>query len=185
MGLDMGIVRIRKPSLDDSRIYDKKELVGNYIALEQNDLNEPMYEQLTQYMQKVLVRKKEIDIPKIRNTYELSDAASYIGSGGSRGICVVDGGRILSLAADEVENKFTKESVLQQFVCCAEEVQYWRKEYDIQQWFYDNLDSDIENTGYYLLNDDVLRRFNRKYPEYNFLADASEENSALFYWEWY
>ena len=46
----------------------------------------------------------------------------------------------------------------------------------------------VENTGYYLLSEEVLTKFNAEAYEngWDMLpVEAPTEDSALFYWEWY
>ena len=62
-------------------------------------------------------------------------------------------------------------------------MEYWRKNYDLQDWIYDNIEG-VDNCGYYVLDLDVV-------SEINYMFDASipavkpSETEALFYHEWY
>ena len=59
------------------------------------------------------------------------------------------------------------------------------KEYDIQDWFHENLSVQVENTGYYILDEDTIDEFNKAFPDDAFDAEEPTDDSALFYWEWY
>lgn len=71
------------------------------------------------------------------------------------------------------------------FVCNSEEIRYWRKAYDIQDWFHENIDGEVENTGFYILSVEQVLNFNKVFREDRFGAEEPDEESALFYWEWY
>ena len=49
-------------------------------------------------------------------------------------------------------------------------------------------EKNVENTGYYLLGEDVLRQFNAASIEKSWdplPVVAPDDDTALFYWEWY
>lgn len=81
--------------------------------------------------------------------------------------------------------KYIVERVEKRFVCKCDEVQYWRKAYDIQNWFHDHIDDEVENTGFYILSRELLLEFGESFSEYEIEAEDPSEETALFYWEWY
>ena len=62
---------------------------------------------------------------------------------------------------------------------------YWRKAYDVQEWFHENLGVVVENTGYYLLNTEIIQQFNEAFLERPIPEEPPDEESALVYYEWY
>lgn len=59
------------------------------------------------------------------------------------------------------------------FVCDSEEVRYWRKAYDIQDWFHDHIEEDVENTGFYILSGTMLLAFKEHFENDEY--EISEE----------
>lgn len=70
-------------------------------------------------------------------------------------------------------------------MCSTDEVQYWRKAYDVQEWFHENIDGIVENTGYYILDENLRTEFNIKFPEDTLPDEETPDEYAYFYWEWY
>lgn len=184
MGLDMEIRRISKPHVDDSVIYDRVDIGG--IILDEDELKEPMYRQLAPYVQQIQVRSQYYDMEKIRKDYKLSDD-SYISMMSAYRIAITDREtkKTVEISNEDIERKYTIERVEKRFVCDSEEVWYWRKAYDIQDWFHENIDGEVENTGFYILSVEQVLNFNKVFREDRFGAEEPDEESALFYWEWY
>lgn len=186
MGLDMSIYRCSRPIVDDTRIYDREELPG--IILSEEDIGEDMYAQLAPYCEKVRMLNSYYDMEKIRKDYGFSDHA-YISMLSSDGIKVSDDcsskSKEVNLSAKEIKEKYVLDKIEMCYYTSAEEVAYWRKNYDIQDWFHNNLSSTVENTGYYLLDRELLEDFNEEYPNDAVQVEEPNETSALFYWEWY
>lgn len=93
-------------------------------------------------------------------------------------------GRLLEFRSQTFRAPYVNEKTA---VFVREKVAYWRKNYHVQGFFYDALDC-VENTGYYLLSEEVLTKFNAEAYEngWDMLpVEAPTEDSALFYWEWY
>lgn len=185
MGLDMNIYRCRRPVVDDTRIYDREELNG--IILNEEDIKEEMYAQLIPYCVKVRILNSYYDMEKIRKDYGLSDQAhicmlSYEGIGISNH---PNKSKDIKISREEINEKYTLNKIEMCYFTETEEVAYWRKNYDIQGWFHDNISSNVENTGYYLLDEELLEDFNAAYPDDAVQVEAPDETSALFYWEWY
>ena len=184
MGLDMEIRRISKPHVDDSVIYDRADIGG--IILDEDELKEPMYRQLAPYVQQLQVRSQYYDMEKIRKDYKLSDD-SYISMMSAYRIAITDREtkKTVEISNEDIERKYTVERVEKRFVCDSEEIRYWRKAYDIQDWFHDHIEEDVENTGFYTLSGAMLLAFNKAFPEDRIEAIEPDEEEALFYWEWY
>ena len=187
MGLDMNIFRCSRPVVDDARIYERSELNG--IILNEEDLTNPMYEQLAPYCEKARVLNSYYDMEKIRKDFGLSDEA-YIFRIGPDGISVTDrkgtsSRKEVNISTDDIESKYTLNKIETCYFAKAEEVSYWRKEYHIQDWFHENLSVQVENTGYYILDENTIDEFNKAFPDDAFDAEEPTDDSALFYWEWY
>lgn len=187
MGLDMEIRRISKPHMDDSVIYNRENIYG--VILDEDELKEPMYRQLASYVQPLQVRSQYYDMEKIRKDYGLTDD-SYISMMSAYRIAITDREtrKTVEISSEDVDRKYTVERVEKRFVCNSEEVRYWRKAYDIQDWFHEHIDGEVgevENTGFYILSGELLLKFNKAFPEDRIEAIEPDEEEALFYWEWY
>lgn len=85
---------------------------------------------------------------------------------------------------DDLEAKYTTRRVETGFACLTQEIRYWRKAYDVQEWFYEQLDRPVENTGFYLLTKEDLELFNQRWDDM-VDDDSPGVESAIYYWEWY
>lgn len=184
MGLDMEIRRVSKPHMDDTIVYNREDIMG--VVLDEDELNLPMYRQLAPYTQALQVKTEYYDVEKIRKDYGLS-SNSYICMISSCGIAMGDRetGRTVDISNEDIDRKYTISRTEKCFVCDSEEIRYWRKAYDIQEWFHEHIDGEVENTGYYILSGELLLKFNKVFQEDKVEAEAPDEEAALFYWEWY
>lgn len=184
MGLDMEIRRISKPHIDDSIIYNRADIHG--VVLEEGELKEPMYRQLAPYTQALQVRSRYYDMEKIQEDYGLSDNP-HISMMCASCVEVTDfkTHKTVEITRAEIDQKYTVERVEKCFAWNSEEVKYWRKAYDIQDWFHEHIEERVENTGFYILSVATLLAFNKAFPEGRIEAIEPDEEEALFYWEWY
>lgn len=184
MGLDMELRRVSKPHLDPYRIYRPSEIDGVVIPEEQIDL--PMYRELRPYTQKIRTLNDYWEMEKLRSDYGLSDR-SYICMVSDRGIrvCDPDNNNLVDVPQNDVDTKYTTYRTETGYACLTEEVRYWHKAYDVQEWFYQQFDDRIvENTGFYLLTREDLEQFNRCWRE-TVDEDSPNDESAIYYWEWF
>lgn len=188
MGLDMYVYRVQKPCLDVSKVYDRDDIYG--VVIDENEINAPMYCQLIPYCERLRVITHYYNFDKLKEDYGLSEVHiggySYDGNGAATFIYgVKDGEKFNAKIKDDViMNKYIIDKEESCYVCKITEVQYWRKAYDIQDWFHENIPCNVENTGYYLLDEDQRAEFNKEFP-YDTLPEDSSEEYAYFYWEWY
>lgn len=182
MGLDMFIYRATKPSVNDTEIYDRGAFE---LHIPEQEVGYSMYEEIAPYLQPVQMRSKYYDMEKIRADFGLSDEA-YIGMSSYDGITVREPGsdNTVSISRWDIDEKYTKEEIETRYVCNLHEVHYWRKEYDVQNWFYDNL-ADVENCGFYIFGSDFIKDYNEAFPYDPIEVEEATEESALFYHEWY
>lgn len=198
MGLDMFVYRVSKPHLDDELVYDYSDLDG--IIISAYDVDDPAVTELTSksdvtvrkltdllpYTQLVKVRFKEYDMKRIQKDFGLPEQ-SYIGGSSSAKITVKsrNGGKELEIPMSTVKKKYIVDVVENCLFAKCEEVMYWRKAYDVQAWFHGEIQPDVENVGYYILDEYLLKEYNEKYPDYRFPFEIPCGESALFYHEWY
>ena len=189
MGLDMWVRRVRKPNLEDKE-YTYEELSSmNYSMVSVKDIEDEMsmFEQLLPY---TIVRNVLTDYynkEKMIADYNLPKDSS-IWSYSSEGIEISgtneNGKRVSQFIGDkDVEEKYTITKSVPHYIWSEDEEAYWRKNYSLQDWFYDNLDG-VENCGYYILDANLIAAMNKTFNE-DVSEDDPTDDEALFYHEWY
>lgn len=190
MGLDQYIYRVSKPNLEN-RMYTAEEiaLIGNLhrVSVVDFETKDCLFEELTPYVIKRDVECEFYDVEKMIADYNLPKN-SYIWRYSGGGITI--GGRDENgkkidqeIFNNEIREKYTKTEIIPCYIWKAEEVQYWRKHYDLQDWIYDSID-EVENTAYRILSADLIEDLNETFGE-DIPTEEPTDKSALFYWEWY
>ena len=87
--------------------------------------------------------------------------------------------KTIEVSLSEIEEKFKKEITYDGYAVELQRVAYWRKDYDLEDRIYEQLDREIENCGYYLVTNKDLEELD--------LLDIidCEPNDDIFYHEWY
>lgn len=189
MGLDMYVYRIKRPQLED-KVYKPEELYDKnltFVSVENAENEMSLFEQLIPYTETRNVLTDYYDKAKMIADYNLPKD-SYIGMVSSEGIRLCgtkDNGERVSQFIDsqEIEKKYIITKSVPHYIWHSSEEAYWRKEYEIQDWFYSNLDH-VENVGYYILDADLIAALNAEFDE-EIPEDDPDDNEALFYHEWY
>lgn len=185
MGLDMFIYRATKPVVNQTMIYEPRDFS---LSIPEKEAEEDMYDDISPYLSVVQVRAEYYDMDKIRSDFGLS-AKAHISRVSAEGIGVSDSAqdKRVSISQEDIDAKYTKVEIETHYVCNLERIHYWRKAYDVQDWFHDNLSADyIENCGYYLVDEELVNAYNEAFPDDPILfTGRQDENSALFYHEWY
>lgn len=189
MGLDQCIYRVKKLELSE-RIYTSEELGGmdlDKVAVEDFENCKGLFGQLKPYMVKRDVLCKLYDIEKMIADYNLPSGSriwrySYDDielSGYDENNQQVS----RAISRDEIERKYIKTEIIPHYIFSREEVCYWRKHYDLQDWIYEHV-SNADNTAYCILSADLINELNETFDEDIPIEEPTDE-SALFYWEWY
>lgn len=190
MGLDQYIYRISKPNLEN-KIYTAEEVsaIVNLNRVSVTDFEGDVYlvGQLKPYVVKRDIECKFYDVEKMIADYNLPKD-SHIWSYGAGRIIIggtdENGERInQEISNDEIREKYTTTDTLPHYIWEQEEVKYWRKHYDLQDWIYENID-EVDNTAYCMLDAELVEDLNETFGEGIPVEEPTEE-SALFYWEWY
>lgn len=185
MGLDMFIFRATKPSVNQTMIYEPRDFS---LSIPEKEIEGGMHYDIFPYLSEAQVRAEYYDMDKIRSDFDLSAKAS-ISRVSAEGIGVSDSvqDKRVSISQEDVDSKYTKMEIETRYVCNLEEIHYWRKAYDVKGWFHDNLSADyVVNCGYYLVDEELISAYNDAFPDDPILfAGSQDENSALFYHEWY
>lgn len=189
MGLDMSVYKVSKIGLE-KRTYSTSELreLGlSFVSADDVKENENLYYQLLPYTIKRDVSAEFFNMEKIIADYNLP-SNSHVGMMSYDKITVSgknENGEYVSqdITRDEIVKKYTITKVNPYYIWKDKQVAYWRKHYDLQDWIYDEL-GDVDNTGYYILNTDVINALNDAFDEDVPVMEPTKD-SALFYWEWY
>ena len=180
MGLDMWVRRVRKPNLEDKEYtYEELSSMG-YSMVSVKDIEDemPMFAQLLPY---TIVRNVLTDYynkEKMIEDYNLPKD-SYIGMYSFEGVKI--SGQFIS--TKDIEEKYIITKSVPHYIWLESEEAYWRKHYDLQDWFYNNLEN-VENCGYYILDADLIAAMNENFHE-SVSEDDPTDDEALFYHEWY
>ena len=182
MGLDQNIYRISRPNLED-RVFKRNEL-DNYLLCRVADVDEAFLEVIP-YTTKRKVEYEMINIERMFTDKGIPNHA-YLGMCSSEvyEYCWKNGNEYKSVevSTKEIAEKYVENKIFDTYICEQEELQYWRKNYNVQDFIYDELDAD--NCKYCLLNTDIQSELINTYGA-EFEVEENTEESGIFYWEWY
>lgn len=88
----------------------------------------------------------------------------------------------VTIKTSEILERYIKKQIVDAYIWEEEELQYWRKNYDVQDFIYNEVEAD--NCKYCLLSTDIQTKLVETYGA-DFEIKAPTEESAIFYWEWY
>lgn len=189
MGLDQSIYRVSKPNIED-KVYTAEKISTMGLcraSVEEFESDIHLVGQLKPYVVKRDVECKFYDVEKMIADYNLpkdSHIWRYGGGGISIGGVTESGERVnQEISDDEIQEKYIKTEMLPHYIWAEEEVKYWRKCYELQDWIYENIDT-ADNTAYCILSTELIHAINDWFGE-DIPVEEPTEESALFYWEWY
>lgn len=186
MGLDMYIFRVRKPVMDEGRVYSEdeaRELADLIIPCDR--MRPELHADLMPYTRTVTVRNSYDDMEKIGRDYGLSDVylSACVGNRAMfNGLDKTGEKKSVTLTFEQIVANYTIEVEEPCYAASVTQEYYWRKAYDVQEFFYEHYP--VENLGYYRLSMEFIRELNRKF-NLNLPEDDPGEDAALFYHEWY
>lgn len=186
MGLDMNVFRVQKPLLDENKVYDRDDISG--IIIRKDETDDPKYRQLIPYCKKIHVVNHYYDMDKITEDYGITNphiGGWEYGPNGRFTIIYGNSGRRVQINNDVIQSKYTIDRKELCYVCDREEIRYWRKAYEIQEWFHEHIPEPVENTGYYKLTQEMLLGFNKYFYEDQIPVEEDSDDYAFVYWEWY
>ncbi len=187
MGLDQYLYRIRKTNLDENVVHDYEKLPA--IRVSESDIDAPEIEEIRPYLQKVRASYQALDMKAIEAAFHASGIS--IGCISSSGITFSweDQGEYKRFDIPcEDSHKFEVEKTECFYVCDAKRLKHWYKNYKVSDFFADHFGRPVLNCGYILITQDVVDDFNEEFrSNLNYIdVDCTyDENSAVFYHEWY
>ena len=192
MGLDMWMYGIKDISGEDipdnmpQEWYEEHDykLITHY---ENDDDFDKMYGDMYIYSAIRNVEYIETDMEKLKKDYKINENA-HLSSiiGGKLGFSYNKKSWEIEISEDEIK-KYDKKVFRKALIFKADELAYWRKEYNLQDLIYTGYHKEIYNCGFHKLDDDLMEKINR-YLEIN---DMDKQNInddgyiAKMYHEWY
>lgn len=205
MGLDMYLYRITRISTTEQRKLrgkTEKEIYDSGYSLfyrPRNKDDERLIKYIKPYLRGIKISQEYFDMEKIRQDFKipktyLQCGSSYAGNG-DVSLTFTSRDCQDSKKASFNTNK-NPEYILTKltncYVCKEREIGYWRKNYDLQEELYREASYggvEIENCGYYPLNDGMTRAILRDKWEYSDKVQREDlwddNNSIVCYHEWY
>lgn len=184
MGLDMYLYLATKPEFNDQEVYEIEELrADGYSCFSKDDYSSEYYEELFPFSQMLKVKDRDIDFDKIAKEYLLDNDVNWRYRYGEWYAIDSKSSNVLSLSVDVINEKYVSTTIKEYYVTKLDEVHYWRKAYDEQDFFYERLD--VENTKYCAVSDKLIERYNEIFEDQIEIPFYDDEKSGLFYWEWY
>lgn len=193
MGLDMWMYGIKDISNDEipdnmpESWYEEHDykMIEHYE--DDNDFDN-MYHDMYDYSVIRNVEYTETDFEKIKKDYNVNKDAyvSMLGSDGVIGFSCRNYYKEVKISEDEL-NKYDKKVFRESLVYKADELAYWRKEYDLQDLIYNEYYGQIYNCGFHKIDDDMMKKINRYLRARN-MSNQSINNDgyiAKMYHEWY
>lgn len=197
MGLDMYCYRVYKLNEKDLETIKNLQSESEYEEHGFSLFNRPHeYDiegisklfDLNPYVTTVNVKEEFIDLSKMKIDFDIPDDANLVGeSYGDKFDFIFSNKTGFRTKLEFTEEEFKKylfEEEVECYVCKMEEVAYWGKNYDLQKEMHRLYSSYILNCGYYILNEEMYEAMIKDGGLSSF-ENFEDENSALFYHEWY
>lgn len=193
MGLDMWMYGIKDISNEDipdgmpQEWYEEHdyEMIEHY---EDDDDFDNICHDMYNYSVIRNVEYTETDFEKIKEDYNVNKDAyiSMLGSGGVIGFSCGNYYKEVKISVDELK-KYDKKVFRESLIYKADELAYWRKEYDLQDLIYNEYYGNIYNCGFHLIDDDMMKKINRylKSRDMNKQRINNDGYVAKIYHEWY
>lgn len=188
MGLDMYVYMAKKPVMSESKLYDYYDVDG--LIIDEEEIDSEMYRQIKPYCSKIRILNHYMNLEHIARDNNLREVHMCGFWNGEYQFEDADSReafpkKYINVSPEEMKQKYTVDREGIAYVSCLEEVMYWRKEYRLQDWIHQMIHSNIENTGYYILEEEFIREYNKMNPGYQMPLISVTGESALFYHEWY
>lgn len=196
MGLDMFLYKAKRPEYqkDDEFISKKWLLERGFSCILKEDINDSE-RCLLPYCREDAVMVDFHDMRQIMIDYGCNPDKCKISfsyrSNKKIGLTIYKNNEIIKeiqLTNEELDEKYKFESLEEVYVVKLEEVGYWRKAYDLQEYIYSMLDYNVDDCEYKKLSKEqvlkILDYDDSGQVNTDFFEDESED-CAYFYYEWY
>lgn len=191
MGLDMWIYGIKDISNDEipDNMPESWYINNDYKLIDKYEEDE--FDKLFHDMYKYSVVRNVIytitDFDKIKKEYGINEKAYLCFMGhGKIGFQYKKSYKEIAIEQDELD-KYDKEITREALVYKADELAYWRKEYDLQDLIYNEYYGQIYNCGFHEIDDELMKKIN-KYLKSRKMdkQDINEDGYIVkMYHEWY
>lgn len=187
MGLDQFLYKVKRMEENEAQKLNSTHIdtfprnVWSFFSEDiEKEANEGMFRDLLPFMRKVEAITSVYDIAKMKADNDIPQDARIFGRGFYDDRCEFN--FVWGKACDKQsklivfsKGEYIKHKIVDVYVCYAQEVYYWRKNYQVQETIYDYYDREIENCGYYLMDEEFLAE----------LVPELEDYEDIMYHEWY
>lgn len=192
MGLDMFLYGVKRVKEEDVPSVVTEEWIEN-TGLRNADIDRINAKDLLPYSVVRTVLAKVTDYDKIKRAYGIPENAIHGGwcCSSSKGFVLFfydeeHNQAVVSTTKKELDEKFTKTVEKKAIVFSIEELAYWRKNYDLQDFFYENLESP-GNVTFSELSQETLGKLKSWLSRRNLDKQKifSKGYDAKMYYEWW
>lgn len=187
MGLDMYVYKATKPTgFKKKTTYDYDKLrEKDYCMFEATDVEDAKwFADLMPFCVKINCVAKYYNMPYIAHKFNLGENAHWCGFGPD-GVYFKGDNREITIPDNDI-NRYCIRKEKEWYVTKIKQVAYWRKHYELQDALHDAYKIngvDVENCGYYKLNDSILGII-KKMSKTKF-GLGRYKTETLMYHEWY
>lgn len=183
MTLDISIIKVHPTEYSDT-ITSLNEVDSSYLI--GDSANNPKYADLIPFTQKLTLQKDTFNVEKIRQDFMLPAEVESIEWRSLKRLAALSKvGEILkeiAISLRTVKASYLSSSTETAYSFYSETVANWIDDYDIQEWFSENLSANIEDAGYYRIPISVIHDFNSTFAH---TGVSVPEEDGILYQEWY
>lgn len=193
MGLDMWMYGIKDISNDEipDNMPESWYIDNGYSLINKYENDEDEFDRLFYDMYKYSVARTVIytitDFDKIKKDYGINEKAYLCFMGHNKlGFQYGKSYKEIIIKQDKLD-KYDTEITREALVYKADELAYWRKEYDLQDLIYNEYYGQICNCGFHEIDDEMMRKINRYLRVRNMDKQSINNDGyiAKMYHEWY
>lgn len=158
---------------------DSSFIIGENVTL-------PKYADLIRSAQKLTVHRDTFDLEKIRSDFTLPDATDAVEwRGMKRLVALGKFGELLreiTISMRTIRANYMMNVAETAYSFQSSVLAQWLDNFDIQEWFSEKLDVDIEDAGFYSIPVSVIQEFNQTFADTGVVLP---EEDGVVYQEWY
>ena len=185
MGLYIYILRVRKTKkIKEGTLFNSSDLYREDILFESMDKeNLDLIKELIPYGIRVKVKQEYVNKEGVLKYLGICSCRyAYIDMGNKITACDDDYKEYTIPPEEAGKYIYTQDD--DYLACEVDRVAYWRRNYEVTDFFYDNIEAKIENNGYYRLNTKILQKFNKTAAQLDsepLPVEKPTKRVALFY----
>lgn len=185
MGLDMYIYKASKPELMFGIYPENDDYIKTLLLIPKDEYKDERVSALKPFMVRIQLEANEYDFEKIKKDYGVKDDIYLSGFSMGEVVFSSHNERTIPIPIDIIEKHYLKKTLKTVYAVELTEKYYWRKAYDVQDTIHSHLDTEIENCGYYLLDDDTADAIENIDNAFDTDIVKKQTEPCIFYHEWY